>query len=107
MQINMKNIVIKNNFLNYGFSMIELMFALVAISVFLAAFAPVITTKFSKEMSSVSNASSLITSQDCDINFPNPYNLKCTICYHQESCVTCGGECPEGKIKNTERCTCN
>lgn len=89
-----------------AFSILELMFALVAISVFLAAFAPAISNKFSKENEMVFNKGQLITSEECDINFPNNFGLVCTLCYQEEACVTCGGNCPAGKIKNKSKCTC-
>lgn len=95
---------IKNIF--KAFSLLELMFSIVAISVFLAAFAPVIANRYSSEYSSVSGEDDLITSQDCDINFPNPYGLICTMCYGEERCVTCGGNCPAGKKINKAKCTC-
>ncbi len=96
-----------------GFSMLELMFSLVAISVFLAAFAPVISSKFAAENEMVFNKGELITSEECDINFPcnlkkpdgKPY-LECTLCYGEEACVTCGGECPAGTKKNKSKCRC-
>ncbi len=89
-----------------AFSMLELMFSLVAVSVFLAAFAPVISNRFSAENEMVFNKGQLITSQECDINFKNSYGLICTMCYADESCVTCGGVCPSGMIKNDSKCTC-
>ena len=89
-----------------AFSLLEIMFALVAISVFLAAFTPVITNQFSKSEEMVSASGKSLTAQDCDINFPNPYDLKCVLCYGEESCVTCGGECPLGKAKIKSKCTC-
>lgn len=98
-----------------AFSILELMFALVAISVFLAAFAPAISNKFSKENEMVFNKGQLITSEECKENFQNAYTydskqgtgyLECTLCYQEEACVTCGGNCPAGKIKNKAKCTC-
>lgn len=91
---------------NSAFSLLELMFSLVAISVFLAAFAPVISSKFASENEMVFNSGELITSLECDINFPNSFGLECTLCYHEESCVTCGGNCPFGMVKNVKKCTC-
>lgn len=91
---------------NIAFSLIELTFALVAISVILAAFAPVITTKFASETPVISNQGLLITSQDCKINFKNNYGLECTLCYGEESCVTCGGNCPSNMKKNMSKCDC-
>ena len=96
----------KINISTKAFSLLELMFALVAISVFFAAYIPVITNQFSKEDVTLSSSGKLLTSQDCDINFKNNYGLLCTLCYSEESCVTCGGECPVGKIKNREKCDC-
>ena len=89
-----------------AFSLIELTFALVAISVVLAVFVPVITSRFASESPVVSRSGLLITSQDCKINFENGYGLECTLCYGEESCVTCGGSCPLGMRKNVERCDC-
>ena len=89
-----------------AFSLVELMFALVAISVVLAAFAPVITNKFSKENSMLFNSGSLITAEECDLKFPNNFGLECTLCYADEACVTCGGNCPTGMKKNKSKCTC-
>lgn len=89
-----------------AFSLPELMFSLVAISVFLAAFAPVISSKFASENEMVFNSGELVTSMECDVNFPNPYGLECTLCYHEESCVTCGGNCPVGMRKIVEKCSC-
>lgn len=94
------------NLFKTAFSLIELTFALVAISVVLAAFAPVITTRFASETPAVSAKGLLITSQDCKINFENSYGLECTLCYGEESCVTCGGNCPPNMRKNIEKCDC-
>ena len=89
-----------------AFSILELMFSLVAISVFLAAFAPVISSKFAAENEMIFNNGELVTSEECDINFPNTYGLVCTLCYHEQSCVTCGGNCPSGMLKNIAKCNC-
>ena len=89
-----------------AFSLIELTFALVAISVVLAVFVPVITSRFASESPVVSRSGLLITSQDCGISFENRYGLECTLCYGEEACVTCGGSCPLGMRKNVERCDC-
>ena len=89
-----------------AFSLIELTFALVAISVVLAVFIPVITSRFASESPVVSRSGLLITSQDCGISFENGYGLECTLCYGEEACVTCGGSCPLGMRKNVERCDC-
>ena len=74
-----------------AFSLIELTFALVAISVVLAVFMPVITSRFASESPVASSSGLLITSQDCGISFENGYGLECTLCYGEEACVTCGG----------------
>ena len=93
-----------------AFSLIELTFALVAISVVLAVFMPVITSKFASETPVVSNSGLLITSLECSENFKNEfkneYGLECTLCYGEESCVTCGGDCPPNMKKNIGRCSC-
>ena len=89
-----------------AFSLIELTFALVAISVVLAVFMPVITSRFASESPVASSSGLLITSQDCGISFENRYGLECTLCYREEACVTCGGSCPLGMRKNVERCDC-
>ena len=89
-----------------AFSMLEIMFAVVAISVFLAAFTPVITNQYAASLESIQNNGMLLTAQDCEINFKNDYGLKCTLCYGEVSCVTCGGDCPAGKVKNKEKCDC-
>jgi len=93
-----------------AFSLLELMFALVAISVFLAAFAPVITNSFSRETEMLSNSGQLLTSEGCKEYFEKasaPYNLECTLCYNDEACVTCGGpDCPDGKKRSVSKCTC-
>ena len=100
-------IVIKNmEDNNKAFSLLELTFALVAISVVLAVFMPVITSKFASETPVVSNSGLLITSLECSENFKNEYGLECTLCYGEEACVTCGGECPPNMRKNIERCSC-
>ncbi len=103
MKINIKKIVIKHIL---GFSLLELMFALVAISVMLAAFIPVITTKSASENPVVSSSGLLITSLECNEHFKNDYGLECTLCYGEESCVTCGGDCPPNMKKNVGKCSC-
>ena len=99
----MKNSIMATN---NAFSLIELTFALVAISVMLAVFIPVIASKFASETPVVSNSGLLITSLECSENFKNEYGLECTLCYGEESCVTCGGDCPPNMRKNIERCSC-
>lgn len=96
----------KNRF-KKAFSLIELMFALVAISIAFAAFAPAITNKYAQENEMVHNKGQLITSE-CDYDKYKTASdwVECTLCYGEESCVTCGGECPPGKIKNKSKCTC-
>ena len=89
-----------------AFSLIELTFALVAISVMLAVFVPVITSRLASESPVVSSSGLLITSLECSENFKNEYGLECTLCYGEEACVTCGGSCPLGMRKNVERCDC-
>lgn len=106
MKIKYKNIVIKINSKHIAFSLLELMFVLVAVSVLMAAFVPVITNSYSKDVEMVSSTGKNLTSGECDINFKNDYGLICTLCYGDESCVTCGGECPSGKVKKKEKCTC-
>ena len=99
--------IFKANLITHpAFSLIELTFALVAISVVLAVFIPVITSRFASESPVVSSSGLLITSQDCGISFENEYGLECTLCYGEEACVTCGGSCPLGMRKNVERCDC-
>ena len=99
----MKNSIMATN---NAFSLLELTSALVAISVVLAVFIPVITSKFASETPVVSNSGLLITSLECRENFKNEYGLECTLCYGEEACVTCGGECPPNMKKNIERCSC-
>ena len=99
----MKNSIMATN---NAFSLLELTSALVAISVVLAVFIPVITSKFASETPVVSNSGLLITSLECSENFKNEYGLECTLCYGEEACVTCGGSCPLGMRKNVERCDC-
>ena len=89
-----------------AFALIELMFALVTISVILAVCMPVITTKFASEIPVVSSQGLLITSQDCKINFKNNYGPECTLCYGEESCALCGGNCPPNMKKNMDKCDC-
>ena len=100
-------IVIKNmEDNNKAFSLLELTFALVAISVVLAVFVPVITSRFASETPVVSSSGLLVTSLECGENFKNEYGLECTLCYGEEACVTCGGDCPPNMKKNIGRCSC-
>lgn len=104
-----QNIKYKHNtkpYITYALSLPELMFSLVAISVFLAAFAPVISSRFASENEMIFNSGEMVTSLECDVNFPNSYGLECTLCYHESACVTCGGECPSGMVKNIAKCSC-
>ena len=101
-----KNYKKSNKKVENALSILELTFSLVAISVFLAAFAPVISSKFAAENEMIFNSGEMVTSLECDINFPNKFGLECTLCYGEASCVTCGGNCPSGLVKNVGKCTC-
>ena len=81
-----------------GFSLIELLIALVVISCITAAFTPLITKKFS---SGVFGSGGNDLTEDC----ADKFGENCTFCT-STYCIECNLSCPSGEYKDTEKCKC-
>ena len=83
-----------------AFSLIELMFALVTISLIAASFSPVITKRLSSEAAAQRNSSKILS--DCKRFDEDGY---CTLCYATE-CVACNRPCKQNEHLNVKTCKC-
>ncbi len=84
-------------YLKRGFSLVEVLFALVVISCIVAAFTPLLTKKFS---SNVLNNMEITT--DCTDKFGE----NCTLCT-STYCIDCTSlSCPDGEYRDSKSCTC-
>lgn len=81
-----------------AFSLVELMFLMVLISVILAAFMPVITRKISQD-SPVNKMQGAISNQ-CQ-----QFGEACGVCY-KNRCLVCELECPSGHALDVNNCRC-
>ena len=90
-----------------GFSLVELMISLIAISAIAAAFTPAITKKISKSIS-VAITGGCELSAACKYN----YNDNCILCYKEDGkcknprCVMCTLSCNDGEYKRIDTCVC-
>ncbi len=91
----MKNTSLKNS--KQGFSLVEIIVALIIISCIMAAFAPLITKKL--KSSNVTIAVSEVTTK-C-----NKFSSDCNLCYPQK-CIMCSKNCAYSEYKNNNMCTC-
>ena len=87
----------------FGFSMVELLISLIVISCITAAFAPLITKKFSSSVFGFGggggNTPSI--SSDCSSRFSSD----CLLCTSSE-CLSCAKTCPDGQCQDSTNCTC-
>ncbi len=88
-----------------GFSLIEILVALIIVSLIMAALSPIITKKLSSgsiTLGSSSNVSDI--SANCQEN--ENFSSHCELCTSQY-CIKCGIEqCPSGQYLNNKTCTC-
>ena len=84
--------------LKKGFSLVELLIALVVISCITAAFTPLITKKFS---SGVFGSGGNDLTEDC----VDKFGENCTFCT-STYCIECSLSCPSGEYLDTEKCKC-
>ena len=86
-----------------AFSLVELMILLVAISVLLAAFAPIVAKKLNPAVSSLSSTTLIKTDECLEL-----INSNCILCDTSTlECLSCDIEsCSSGKTLNFEKCVC-
>ena len=84
-----------------AFSLIELLFALVAISCIIAIMAPTITVKLKTNAIAVGTEQAKI-SEDCSARF----GADCSVCY-MDICIVCSKACLEGETLNKATCSCS
>ena len=91
-----------------AFSLVEILVALVIVSLIMAALAPVITKKLS------SSAIVVGTSQNADViseitancEGSENFSSKCELCT-KDFCISCGiGKCPAGQYLDNKKCAC-
>ena len=88
-----------DKFLN-SFSLIELMFLLMAISLIMAAYAPVLSQKLRSGEISISNTDPTTECSSID--------SLCKLCYlAPKKCLICDRSCETGKTLSYEGCKCN
>lgn len=81
-----------------AFSLVELMFFMLIVSIALAAFMPVISRKIS--------ADSPATRIEGAVKYNcQQYGEYCAVCY-KKGCLLCEIECPSGRRKNPDLCRC-
>ena len=79
----------------------EIMFALVALSVMLAALAPMLAKKVSRSMGTLNSASSIATDRCKTL-----INANCYVCnVATKECLGCGLTCTTGTL-NVAKCEC-
>lgn len=91
----MKNNSLKNN--KHGFSLVEIVVALIIISCIMAALAPLITKKL--KSSNVTIAISEVSAK-C-----SKFSSDCTLCY-PEKCIICSKSCAFSEYKDNNNCVC-
>ena len=86
----------------FGFSLVEIVVALIIFSVITAALAPIITKKMKSNAVSVgmSSSSSIKFSDDC-----SEFGDDCTMCTTKD-CALCNKDCAEGEYNDVSSCTC-
>ncbi len=93
------------NNIKKGFSLVELLISLIVISCITAAFAPLITKKFSSSVFGFGggggNTSTPSISADCSSKFSSD----CLLCTSSE-CLSCAKTCPDGQCQDSTNCTC-
>ena len=91
----------KKNFRGFfAFSMIELLIAIIIISLLTSALAPVVTRKLTKQSVSVGSSSNITS------NCSEAFSSDCTFCEGNIKCYVCAKICQNGEFKNTDTCTC-
>ena len=88
-----------------AFSLIELLISLIVISCITAAFAPLITKKFSSSVFGFGggggNSGTTSITTDC----ASKYTSDCLLCSSSE-CLSCAKTCPDGQCQDASNCTC-
>ena len=88
-----------------GFSLVELLISLIVISCITAAFAPLITKKFSSSVFGFGggggNSGTTSITTDC----ASKYTSDCLLCSSSE-CLSCVKTCPDGQCQDASNCTC-
>ena len=86
----------------HGFSLVEIVVALIILSVITAALAPIITKKLkSNTINLGKNTSSAVKfSDDC-----SDFGSDCTMCTN-ESCALCNKDCAQNEYKDVPNCLC-
>ncbi|MBQ7286753.1 MAG: hypothetical protein IJW73_03225 [Candidatus Gastranaerophilales bacterium] len=89
-----------------GFSLVEILVALIAVSCISAALAPVITKKLKSNGVSIGGGG--IGGKTEDVEFVmdcSDFGTDCTMCFN-DKCVLCTKECNDDQYVNTPDCTC-
>ena len=88
-----------------AFSLVELLISLIVISCITAAFAPLITKKFSSSVFGFGggggNSGTTSITTDC----ASKYTSDCLLCSSSE-CLSCAKTCPDGQCQDASNCTC-
>jgi len=102
----------KNNF-NFkkflGFTLVELMISLIAISVITAVFVPIVSRKVEKDKILSEDDKEVFTGDDCNIKpNDNTYKNYCRMCYKTNGieCIHCLLTCKIGEYKDIKNCKC-
>ena len=89
-----------------AFSLMEIMFALVALSVMLAALAPMLAKKISRSVGSVNPANAIITGTKCK-DIISTKSANCYACNTiTKECLGCNLTCDSSKTLNIATCEC-
>lgn len=81
-----------------GFSLIEILISLIALSILSAALAPAMTKKIK---------SSYITQAEKFVDKCTTFGADCALCLGKTKCVVCYKICQTGKNLNVDTCSCN
>ena len=82
-----------------GFSLIEIMVALIVVAIITSALMPIITKRLTLQ-STIKNR----ISTNCSNLYPNGY---CSMCYiTPKQCIVCSIPCNDGEVKNNDECKC-
>lgn len=85
-----------------AFSLVEILVALIIVSIIMAAMAPIITKRLSSSGVTIAGGggSSGTLSSSCEA-----FGANCTLCY-QDKCVTCSVSCSSNQATDISTCSC-